>query len=275
MMMQTGQTADSLRTLADSITVALRGTSSQLADSIRGSLRDNYIDVLEKTNAQLSSGWSSPFGASVSWLTAVITIGGGVLAYGLWRQGRDYQVKLDTALEGFKGKMSDQVALAEATNAKLTEIAESSNAQIRESLSEIDRMIDTAEGDMKQRLEVLRHGLQGQETSARARLDDVAANKFRRVFGDPGRPFAIARHDRGSMYGGPIQKTRWECPICHTQNEGADLRTEPGFEVQQRTLSCRFCSDEILVVIPPDIALWKGPFDELGRPMGAPGIRNE
>lgn len=50
----------------------------------------NYIQVLEKTNQQLSL-WYNPFSLSVTFLTIFIALLALFFSYVLWRQGRDYK----------------------------------------------------------------------------------------------------------------------------------------------------------------------------------------
>ncbi|HWO07067.1 MAG TPA: hypothetical protein VNM40_00615 [Candidatus Paceibacterota bacterium] len=122
-----------------------------------------YIEVLEKTNQQLSL-WYNPLGVTVSILTALIAI----LAIGftviLWRQGSEYRNTLRSFFDEHRKNADNELRASVEKTRKIL------NALIYETGEKLDSM----SGDTKTELEKYLSELKEMRSSLRVSSDTVA-----------------------------------------------------------------------------------------------------
>ena len=76
--------------------------------SIESINTQNYIDILEKTNTQLSL-WYNPYGLMIGILSILIAVLAILFAFILWRQGKDYKDAFNTFLDEQKEVSTNEI----------------------------------------------------------------------------------------------------------------------------------------------------------------------
>lgn len=108
----------------------------------------NYIEILEKTNAQLSL-WYNPYGLMIGILTLLVAVLAIYFAYILYRQGRDYQ--------DFLEKQKNILGEETRGHAKkvLDEYIQSRNKELEGSTGEVKEKIEKELENLKKARESL------------------------------------------------------------------------------------------------------------------------
>lgn len=149
-----------------------------MVDTIRVVDQQEYIDLLEKTNQQMSYWWG-PLGAAIAFLGLLFAVGAIVAGYLLYRQSRDYRVQLAEVLAASQAEVTGAVARYETI---IADLIATTNSRIEGVVSELQERAETATEERKAEIEKeigrLRDSLIPPPTPQqfRSRPEDVAKN---------------------------------------------------------------------------------------------------
>jgi hypothetical protein len=148
-------------------------------DSAQQALDKHYVEILEKTNQQLSAGWWTPFGVTVAWLTALITIGGIVAAVLLYRQSQDYQRKTDALVDRFGEMISEKERLAEAQIEAFALNNRMAGERFNELMNSVRQSADQTTGETKEKFLSVLGEIEKAEESALGDFQKVSSRRRR------------------------------------------------------------------------------------------------
>lgn len=102
----------------------------------------HYIEVLEKTNQQLSL-WTNPYGIMIGALAILFTVLVGVSAFIILRQGKEYKQAFNDSMLAYQ-KMLDE---------SLKQVVSESTKSIESVIQKYEKDLDGLTGDAKQKVE--------------------------------------------------------------------------------------------------------------------------
>ncbi|MFH1608946.1 MAG: hypothetical protein ABH951_02950 [Patescibacteria group bacterium] len=145
---------------------------------------NNYSSILEKTNQQLGL-WSNPYGIMIMTLTVLIALLAIVVAFIIYRQGKDYKEKLeddrkqqnknfDDFLASQKSIIEEREVKASEVEEKIDKLLEEYEKKLKVSSKEQKIEIERAIKDLKEQ-KVTLGGMIGPLTVSPNRLDTTCA----------------------------------------------------------------------------------------------------
>ena len=126
-----------------------------------GTTTQQYIDILEKTNQQLSL-WFNPYSLMINVLGILIAVLAVVFAFILWRQGKEYKDNMNAFLETQRRMLNVELKKVRANHKRLLE----------KQISEVKENLETLRGEAKEKAFLLVKELEHMKQS----LDTPALN---------------------------------------------------------------------------------------------------
>src|SRR3989344_6578028 len=105
-----------------------------------GTTTQQYIDILEKTNQQLSL-WFNPYSLMINVLGILIAVLAVVFAFILWRQGKEYKDNMNAFLETQRRMLNVELKKVRANHKRLLE----------KQISEVKENLETLRGEAKEK----------------------------------------------------------------------------------------------------------------------------
>jgi len=123
-----------------------------------GSSTQDYVEILEKTNQQLSL-WYNPYGLMVGILTALVALLAILFAFILWRQGKDYK-------DAFQAFLDEQKKIADGEISKAISKAQEVLEDASKKLEEIKDLKGQAREDLKKEIAEIKKTKKSLETTS-------------------------------------------------------------------------------------------------------------
>ena len=118
----------------------------------------NYIDILEKTNQQLSL-WYNPYGVMVAILGVFFTILAIAAAFIIYRQSRDYKDKVEADREFYRKKMQEflevQTKIIEGKSRTAKELSEKTDHILREYKKKLEKSSKSQKEEIQKAIDKL------------------------------------------------------------------------------------------------------------------------
>jgi len=140
------QSQDILNTnLKDTLQVNFQADLKTSKDDSQTIPIGRYVEILEKVNRQLGS-WTNSYGIAIMFLSALFTIMAILVAYSIYRQGKDYKKKFDDFLK------DNQKAFDELIEEK-RRILKLSEGTTSESIRKKEEELEKAPADQKSKVQ--------------------------------------------------------------------------------------------------------------------------
>lgn len=115
-------------------------------------LSNRYIDVLEKTNQQLSL-WSNPYGIIIAALSVLFTVLTIVAVVIIYRQGSEYKEKLELDRKFYREKMSEFLNSQKQIIEEKSKTAEELSQKIDSILEEYKKKLEESSESQKEEIQ--------------------------------------------------------------------------------------------------------------------------
>ncbi|MFA6099317.1 MAG: hypothetical protein WC750_00375 [Patescibacteria group bacterium] len=167
-----------------------------------------YIDVLEKTNQQLSL-WYNPYGVMVMILTILVALLAISFAYIIWRQGKEYK-------EAFKASLAEQKKIA---SDELSKWKEESKKIVDAQINEQKEKLKSLDGEAKEQVEKVIEDLKKKKESLESPVPSCSTSPFtdivnRSLFYQPTNVMSWMGQNYCSFCGKECISGSLFCPSC-------------------------------------------------------------
>ena len=119
-------------------------------------VQQHYLDILEKTNQQLSLWWN-PYGVMIGALGVLFAIAAIVAGFIIHRQGEEFKKTLEEKVSEFRKTLETTVGeyrkIIDSYILEKNAQMEEKSAQIQNELNEVQKQLETASGEERKRLE--------------------------------------------------------------------------------------------------------------------------